>query len=481
MRSLRVQLLYRTTGVVVLTFLCAAVALYWLMQVSLLAGFDAALLVEARSLASHVEQSGEQVSVELDAAAIPEFSRTEQPHFFEMWTSDGVSVARSPSLLSHHLSLNHSGSLTPSFAFLTLPTGVPGRGITFAFQARLEVVDDGDSEDRLDASVSENRPVPDRRGLTIAVARPIAELERTLSTLRWLLLTVTVVAVLGSAALMDGVIHRGLHPLKSLADSIAKVGVADLSERICLENSPPEALPVVQRLNELLARLDQEMVHEKAFSADISHELRTPLAGLETTLEVCASRPRDPDVYRDVIGKCLRVTQGMHAMVNNLLLLARAESNHLTVHTEPTDLPSFLKECWQPFAEQAQTRNLNVEWTLNAAHPVRLDREKSRLILANVLENAVTYSNDGGWLRVIATTTEQALSITISNSGCTLNPGDAPHVFERFWRGDKARSDTGIHCGLGLAISHRIAELLHGTITAEVANNVFSVCVTWPQ
>lgn len=474
MRSLRLQLLTRTTGVVVATFLLAALALYWLMRVSLLAEFDAALLVEARSLTSHVELSEEEVSVELNLAALPEFSRIKQPHFFQIWTRDGVTVARSPSLLDSSLSARKTDLSEPMFAFVRLPSEAAGREVTLGFRPRHEGAEDGESP-AVEARAENETPL-----LTIAVARPIAELEQTLRTLRWLLLVVTAVATLSVAALMNGVIRRGLRSLETLAHSIERVGVADLSERIRLESSPQEVMPVVQRLNELLERLDAAMAREKTFSADVAHELRTPLAGLEATLEVCASRRREPDAYHDVVSKCLKVTQDMHAMVNNLLTLARADSNSLSVQTEPTDIETFLNECWQPFAERATQRGLRVEWQITAADPVPLDREMARLILTNLFENAVSYSHDGGWIRVVAGGSASSLSLTISNSGCELTADDALHIFERFWRGDKSRTDTGTHSGLGLALCRRIVEVLGGTITAQVREGTFSVSLIIP-
>jgi len=473
MRSLRLQLLTRTTSVVVAALLLAALALYWLMRMSLLTAFDAALLVETRSLISHVELSEEDVSVELDLALSPEFSRVQKPHFFQIWTRDGITVARSPSLFDSSLNARLTDVSEPIFAFVRLPSDAAGREVTLCFQPRHEGLEE--VEEYADEALSRKMSP-----LTITVARPIAEFEQTLSTLRWLLLIVTVVAALGVAAMMNGVIRRGLRSLEMLAHSIERVGVTDLSERICLESSPQEVLPVVQRLNELLVRLDNAMAREKTFSADVAHELRTPLAGLETTLEVCASRRRDPDAYHDVVSKCLRVTQGMHVMVNNLLTLARADSDALSVETEATDVALFLKECWQSFDLLATQRGLSVEWTMSNAAPVLLDREKLRLILSNLFDNAVSYSNEGGWMRVMAEISETLLSIRISNSGCSLKPDELPHIFQRFWRCDTSRSDTGTHSGLGLALCHRIVNILSGTIAAQVQEGTFTISVLIP-
>lgn len=498
MRSLRGQLLTSTIGVVLATLCVAALVLYGLMRTSLLAEFDASLLVAARSLAAQVEWSDEGLHLEGSAAALPEFSRVKQPHFFQIWSGDGRTLVRSPSLLeasltartsvrSPSLTLRVGESLEPSFAFATLPNGADGREVTLAFHPRREGgEDERHHEDSESAANDESKSAADEEAvplLTIVVARPIAELEQTLSTLRWLLFLVTVGAAGTVAVLMNGAIRRGLRPLEVLAQSIAQVGVADLSERLQSASSPAEVLPVVARLNELLARLESALARERTFSADVAHELRTPLAGLETALEVCASRRREPDEYADVVAKCWQVTRDMHAMVNHLLLLARAESHALTVQTEPTDFRPFLAECWQPFADRAAARSLRVEWSVPVESVIPLDRDKLRLILSNLFENAVSHTNTGGWVRIAATFTSPAstrLMLSISNSGCVLNPADAEHVFDRFWRGDAARTDAVTHSGLGLALCQRIAAVLGGTTVAAINDGTFSISLTLP-
>ncbi len=514
MRSLRGQLLTSTIGVVLATLCVAALALYGLMRTSLLAEFDASLLVAARTLAAQVEWSDEGLHLEGSAAALPEFSRVKQPHFFQIWSGDGRTLARSPSLLEASLTARSSESLEPSFAFATLPSGADGREVMLAFYPRREGGEDErrreesetDSESQIAAHRNGSADVRDSAGeeavplLTIVVARPISELEHTLSTLRWLLFLVTVGAAGTVAVLMNGAIQRGLRPLETLAQSIAQVGVADLSERLRSTSSPAEVLPVVARLNELLARLESALARERTFSADVAHELRTPLAGLETALEVCASRRREPDEYADVVAKCWQVTRDMHAMVNHLLLLARAESHTLTVQTEPTDFHPFLAECWQPFADRAAARSLAVEWTVPVESLIPLDRDKLRLILSNLFENAVSHTNIGGWVRIAveirgrrldraelsgarlnrAEHIDNVLHISISNSGCVLNPADAEHVFDRFWRGDAARTDAVAHSGLGLALCQRIAAVLGGTTLAAINGGTFSISLTLP-
>ena len=134
-----------------------------------------------------------------------------------------------------------------------------------------------------------------------------------------------------------------------------------------METVSSEVLPITKRINELMTCLESALNRENTFSAVVAQELRTPLAGLETTLEVCASRDCEPNAYKVTIGKCLEVTKSMHAMVSNLLALARAESNKLKLQLEQTNIREFLCECWLQFFAKADQRGLKVIWNDQAS------------------------------------------------------------------------------------------------------------------
>jgi signal transduction histidine kinase len=464
--------LFRTTAVLVVSFVLAALALYFLMRAAFLSEIDAALLLEARALASDIELADGRVNVEMEVAAFPEYAATAaSPHYFQVWAADNRSAVRSLSLGTCDLQVPEGSSDAPAHAFLRLPDGGGGRVVSLIFQPRLA------DEDVVESSAN----TADSPSLTLAVARQTTELERTLATLRWMLFAVTIAAALGSVALTSGVVRRELRPLEGLARSIERVGAADLSQRIAIDGCPVEVVPVVHRLNDLLARLDEALVREKSFTADVAHELRTPLAGLETALEVCASRQRDPQMYHDVIVKCLRITQGMHALVNNLLILARADARQLPTSFEQVALAPFLAECWSGFAVRAKEKNLAVAWHVDQDMAVMADAEQMQVVFTNLFDNVAVYANDGGWVRVTAAQQESQTVVTIANSGCRLNAADAPRVFDRFWRGDAARSETGLRCGVGLSLCRKIIELLGGSVSARVENEVFSVTVELPQ
>lgn len=464
MRSLRTRLLYRTSGVLTLTLVTAAVVLFLLIRTALFAELDASLLLEAASLATHVEQSDAGIQIEQAVAALPEYSSAEQPHYFQVWTADGRSAFRSPSLAGSNLPLaSVTSNQTSLHRSSNLPNGKPGRNAAIVFQPRLE-----DEEENLNRTA-------ERPKATLVVARATTEIDTTLARLAALLSAVTVATVVVCVVLTGGVVSRELQPLHSLAGSLERLEAADMSQRIDIGDCPAELTPVVDCLNQLFGRLEAAMAREKSFTADVAHELRTPLAGLETTLEVYASRPREVDAYQAVIKNCLGITRGMHVMVDNLLRLARADANQVPLNVHPVKVASLIRESWSPFLERAGERRLRVEWDLDGSANAHVDQEAARQIFANLYDNAVTYAETGGQIRTSCCVAGNRSIVTIANSGCALPSSDVDRVFDRFWRGDAARTSAGLHCGLGLSLCRKLVELHHGTMTAEVRDGWFYI------
>jgi two-component system sensor histidine kinase QseC len=457
--SLRSRLLLGAAVSTALVLSASGGVLYVLMRAALFSEFDGALGTRARALAMLVEQDKDEVDAEFEERDLPEFARAGRPEYLELWLDDGRVLYRSPSLGRGDLERIGGPPGAPAFRPVTLPDGRRGRlaGITFVPKQERE-----------------GRGHP--REVTLAIARETRDVDATLARLGVLLVGVCAAATLVSVGLLAWVVRRGLRPVGHLAAQIGSVGEADLSARIGLAGAPSELLPVVQRLNDLLARLEGAFNREKSFTADVAHELRTPLAGLQATLEVGLSRERESAVYRAAMSECLTICRQMHAMVDNLLSLARAEAGQLEVAWEPVPLEEALRECWGPLAPQAEARGLRVEWGVDPDAALHTDRESLRLILHNILENAVSYADAGGYVRIESSSEDGRTVLTVANSGSTLTPGQATHVFERFWRGDAARSGTGIHCGLGLALCEKLVKLLGGSISVEsVAGGTFTV------
>jgi signal transduction histidine kinase len=466
--TLRIRLLCYTSAATALVLVAAGLAVFYLTRSSLLSEFDVALLSAARAIQSATEQNAGGIRVDADSTQFPEYARMELPDYFEVWTDDGGEVARSASMVDKGTFLrpvHHSSEAI--YSFVTLPDGQPGRELAVRF------VPTGDDEEK---RTHANGPA---HAATLVVARHTAALEARLGSLKWLLIFVGLTATAVTAATLHVAVARGLRPLGVLGSRISQIRQGNLLERIELPHTPAELKLVVDRLNELLARLHEAITRERAFTADVAHELRTPLAGLEVTLEVSALKQRASADYEARINKSLSIVRDMRWMVENLLTLARADAGQLAVNRSEIEIGSLIEDCWSQFALRAEARGLKTSLRIEAMSLVS-DRDQLRIVLHNLMDNAVSYCTPGGEIAITARQDHGSVEISTCN-GAAIDPGQVSRVFDRFWRADAARTEAAAHCGLGLSLCRKIVQLLGGSISVQAPDpNTFQVLLRLP-
>jgi signal transduction histidine kinase len=445
-----------------------SVIVYAAIRSALVKQFDASLAATARVLAASVEQDEEGIELELDVRMMPEFVSTDRPGYYQFWADDGTVAARSPSLGTDDLPRFEGGPDVPVFQVLQTRNGHRGRVVGMKFEPRSDGADDQQQPAEL-------------RTLTLAVARDASELHSTLGFLRSLLIIASVGTITLSFLVAAFVVRQGLRPLNSLAAEIAAVRQDDLTARIATEQMPAEMLPVGKRLNDLLSRLEALFNRERRFTADVAHELRTPLAGIRSILEVTLTRVRNQGEYEASLSDCLAISKNMQMMVENLLTVSRVDARQMTFRCERVQLAELVTSCWRHFSGKALERGIAFENGVPAEMTCESDRECLGMVLANLLDNAVEYTNEAGHIRTSARNVNDCVEITVANTGCRLSSQQISQVFDCFWRGDSSRTDSGVHCGLGLALVQRIIKALGGQTTADVQNaGIFTVKVMLP-
>ena len=456
MKSLRVQLLVGTALGTTAVLLVSGAMLYALISRVLWTEFDDLLAVRARSLTALAEQDQDGLEFELTEVSLPEFEPGEHAQYYQVWLPDGTVFARSPSLLGGDLDRPVGISVTPVFQRVELPNGRPGRIVGITFTPRREY-----------EGSQANPPLT----VTLVLARDVVGLQATLAHLRGILIVVCIVAVALLVSVLAWVVHQRLKPIDHLGGQIANVGESDLSARISAAGVPNEMSSVVERLNDLLARLEAAFQRERRFTGDVAHELRTPLAGLRSMLELALSCDRTPEAYRAAMGDCLEIDLHIQRMVENLLHLSRADAGQLEIRHDQVNLSDMIHQCWQPLKEKASARGLGIEWHLNAVGVVETDRDQLRLVIQNILDNAVTYANDGGQISVVTSAEDSAIVLTVSNTGSSLPADNVDRVFDRFWRADSSYhgGDDEAHYGLGLSLCKAVLDQLGGCIEATTS------------
>ncbi len=397
------------------------------------------------------EQHHGRVKFEFVRDEMPEFQTAHNPEYFQIWTDGAGSLGHSVSLGSSQLA-HPAVSDSSAYYNSPLPDGRPGRWINIHYMPL--------DEDKLPTSTSPHTAM-------LTVAHGTFPVDETLENLRGLLAGLSAAAALICGAVLMIVVNRALRPMRRLSREIESLGETELSHRFNLDGVPAELAPMVDRLNGLLERLESAFSRERAFTADVAHELRTPLAGLRTTLEVCRLRPRDSTGYEAAIDKCSMIVVRMQEMVQRLLLLARADSRQLTARPQSIDLRQFLEESWAQYSPRAIARGLSMQWGALSSIFIHSDPDLLRIVIDNLFDNAVSYADAGGALNLATNSDQNSVEILLSNTGSQVAAAEVPSVFDRFWRGDQARSNNGAHCGLGLSLCQRLVRILNGDLTVE--------------
>lgn len=268
--------------------------------------------------------------------------------------------------------------------------------------------------------------------------------------------------------------RRVLRPLDIMSATAAAISAENLSRRIEVEEGDSELGRLAAILNDTFARLENAFEQQVRFIADASHELRTPLAVVLSQTDLALARDRTGDEYRHALYACRRAGKRMQCLVESLLTLARIDSGEMRLRLRTLDLAALAKDSLDLLRPLAEQRNLRLEAHLN---PVRLEGDEDRLtqMLTNLLSNAMQYNRPGGLVAVAVRREGGEAFLEVRDTGIGIPAEDLPHLFERFYRVDKARSRDQGGSGLGLAICKSIIEAHGGSIAIQSRPDVETV------
>lgn len=259
--------------------------------------------------------------------------------------------------------------------------------------------------------------------------------------------------------------NRALSPVGRITATAQSINLQDLSKRIHYRGAMDEVGRLAQTFDQMLARLQDSFERERRFTSDAAHELRTPLTVLKGQIEVTLSRARDSAEYETKLRELAIQVDRLIRLSNALLFLSRSDQRQVgfkLTDVNLTELLGVLVEQFQPLADE---KNLNLTAQVAEELSARADNDLLIRLFMNLLENALKYTPADGQIQLSAKREAGGVEVTIHNSGEGILSEHIPHLFERFYRVDEARSSQSGGSGLGLAIAREIVRLHGGEIS----------------
>ncbi len=271
------------------------------------------------------------------------------------------------------------------------------------------------------------------------------------------------VASLGGAFLAG----RALSPIDRLTRLARRISAEDLGQRLDLRLPDDEVGRLARTFDEMIARLDDAFRRQRQFTADASHELRTPLTAIKGQVEVALRRPREAAAYREVLQAVNDEVDRLIRLVGSLLTLAKADAGQIPIASEAVRLGELMAAAVEQIRSVAQQQELEVAVQPGPDVTLQADEDLLLQLLLNLLDNAVKYTPAGGQVAAGWNLDGQHIEMWVRDTGIGIASEHLPHIFDRFYRVDQARSRAEGGAGLGLSISLWIAETHGGSISVR--------------
>src|SRR2546421_2441831 len=443
--SVRTRLTFWYAGVLAVSLIAFALLVYYAAATIFYERQDESLRSTAETVASAYIQELEEEQSIAKANEVVLAEMIFPNRYVEVTDSAGQVVAWSGNLAGHVLTIPQqtlSGARQRSASF------------TVVNQLRVAVV-----------------PLSAKKDLGYAaVAEPLSVIDEGLRRLRRdFFAGVPLILLLAS---VGGYVlaRKSLSPISLMDQQTRRITADSLSSRLDLANKRDELGGLATTINDLLARLENSFKQQQRFVADASHELRTPLAVLRGETEVALAQPRSMAEYKASLNLIKDEAERLSRIVEDLFILARQPFDAPAIIREPVSLDRVVAECAR--AAQVLAARKDLKLTVGATRPLSMmgDDEVLQRMILNLLDNAVKYTPAGGSVSLDLATHNGDARITVRDTGIGIPEKDQPHVFDRFYRVDKARSRAMGGAGLGLSIAYWIAEAHGGTIRVESQN-----------
>jgi len=436
--------------------------LYYQMSRSLYKSVDRKILTISEVVASSLSPHSQSVFSDIEQKLAKKVGRQPAAKFIQIMDRSGNIGGKSLNLKNKRLPVSYEALKNAANGVVTYETkevfGEPLRIITYPVKMKGTGV----------------------RSI-IQVATSLTEVRDTLR--RLILILVSIIPLSLFIASLGGIFlaNKVLKPINEINQITREITSKNLGLRVPHPQTHDELGELVETINGMIERLEKSFKQIQQFTADASHELKTPLTILKGEAELALRKERDPEEYRHYLRSSLEEVNRLSRLVQDLLVLSKADMGRLTLQKEPLNLIELTHSCCEQCKFLGEGKNTRVEFEPSSDEEVWVMGDPHRLkqMFYNLIENAIKYSNDGGKVEIVTGSNGKFASIAIRDEGLGISEEDLPYIFDRFYRVDKSRSREAGGTGLGLSICKWIAEAHQGKITVESTPGVGSCFTVW--
>lgn len=449
--SLRARLTLLYTSLLGGILLLFGLAVYLIISFLLIAQVDLAL---EQAFEEIVANTNVEAAGGMEVITLPSLDLTGSV-YAQAWDRGG-----------HLLDTNYSGGFSRSFDPLGLQSPVPDYSTVYIDDIHLRVLSV--------PLVIGNRPIG-----TLQLATSLVVVDSTLNVLVTVLVLGSVIAMAIAGVVGWLTTRRALAPLEAVTQTALRITRADdLSRRISYQGPPDDEVgQLIHAFNQTLHRLENLFNTQRRFLADVGHELRTPLTVIKGNVDLMQ---RIGSFDEESLASITNEVDRLSRMVGDLLLLAQAESGKLPLDIHLIELDTLVLEVLNEMSvlarEKLMLRLEEIDQVLVCG-----DKDRLKQVLVNLVGNAINYTPSGGVVTLGLGKVDKQAKLTINDTGPGIPSEDLPHVFERFYRGEKSRtrSRDGKGFGLGLSIAYWITRNHGGSIEIESSLGEGSTFSVW--